>query len=255
MRDTCRVFLKQSDCFVYFRRFSHQQVEQSCEETLDSAYTPPYSGSVVHGWKQCKPPERNQCGLRDCHDDRYPQVHQNSTLKCEFHGRSNQASHASHFVILGYGIRIAFVTMEFGSRKCKNFKKVVSLVLGCLLLYRLGLNLMGSNTSIKPGSSYDLDSNGSMLVVFFLTLKLVLKTFTLLDLFKKRKNLRLIKLLKLLKFVLKKYVMNLRCMTLIIICLQTCEVARLWSQKNIIISLLKIAANAEIDEGKLCLTT
>jgi hypothetical protein len=96
-------------------------------------------------------------------------------------------------MIIAYFVRAGYVMLEFGPRAFKTIKRVMSCGFGCVVLCRFGMN---QGYQIV---SWDAESCGTCCMVFFLVLKLVLKVLTLLNLFKTRKKLRIIKLLKITK--------------------------------------------------------
>ena len=98
-------------------------------------------------------------------------------------------------MIIAYFVRAGYVMLEFGPRAFKRIKRVMSCGLGCVVLCQVGMD-QGYQNSIV---SWDAESCGTFCMIFFLVLKLVLKVLTLLNLFKTRKKLRIIKLLKLTK--------------------------------------------------------
>lgn len=98
-------------------------------------------------------------------------------------------------MFIAYVVRALYVLVEFGPRALKTVKRIVSCGLGCLILCQ-----MSTNQRFHYGNtSWDTPTCGTLLMVFFLVLKLTLKILTLLNLFKTRKKLRIIKLLKLTK--------------------------------------------------------
>ena len=99
-------------------------------------------------------------------------------------------------IILTYLIRGLYLMLEFGPRTLKTVKRVLSCGLGCVVLCRFSMD-QGQQSG---GLLWNAQSFGTLLVVLSLAVKLLLKVFRLLNLFKTRKKLRIIKLFKLAKY-------------------------------------------------------
>jgi hypothetical protein len=102
-------------------------------------------------------------------------------------------------MIIAYFVRAGYIMLEFGPRAFKTIKRVMSCGLGCVVLCRFGMD------QGYESLSWDAKSCGTYCMIFFLVMKLVFKVLTLLNLFKTRKKLRIIKLLKLTKCVASSF--------------------------------------------------
>ena len=113
---------------------------------------------------------------------------------CECTATPKEETRNFFIVTLLHCLKAIFVLFEFGPRPLKNVKKICSCGLGCFLLCRVSLE-----NHYQAKEATWTEASRSWLVVYFLVLNIVIKALTLSNVFKTRKNFRLIKLLKLVK--------------------------------------------------------